>query len=168
MKWHRVYGGEEGRKRLRQERCGHQVHGLLLHVFLHLVWCRDSFHLHLPTIQRRPLSLSRNGSCGLKQAMFAFGGALATKFPLIFSSFFIIGWITDLCIWLLYLTTTVLIFLSFSTSQYVQKIVKGTVEIYCVTQVLCLSCYWGRHASTCIFLNLHAWREPWVNEEPML
>jgi len=28
------------------------------------------------------------------------------------------------------------------------------------------SCYWGRHAS--IFLNLHAWREPWVNEEPML
>jgi len=66
------------------------VHGLL-HVSLHLVWCHDSFHLHLPAIQRRPLSLSRNGWHGFKQAMFAFGGALATKFPLIFSSFLING-----------------------------------------------------------------------------
>lgn len=161
-----MYGGGGDRERLSQERCGHQLHGLLLHVPLHLVWCNDSFHLHLPTIQRRPLSLSRNGSRGLKKQFFHLVEHWLQSFLWPFLHLSLMGWITDLCIWLLHLTTAVLILLSISTSQLVLKIVKGTVEIHCVTQVLCLSCYWGRHAS--IFLNLHAWRKPWVNEEPML
>jgi hypothetical protein len=84
--------------------------------------------------------------------MFAFGGAMATKFPVIFSSFFING----MSQWIVYM-----IIASDHSSAYFPL-----HQHFPVSPKNVLSCYWGRHTS--IFLNLHAWKEPWVNEEPTL